>query len=238
MGRAAQAFGSRQRGGQGAFGERIVALATRLAEFSETPDGLTCTYLTPTHRAVAAQLRDWMTAAGMTVTIDAVGNVVGRYAAADPAAKTLIVGSHYDTVLNAGNYDGRLGILTGLVAVEQLNRTRPAAAVPSRRDRICRGGGRALFRRPISAAASSPDASTARVLMRRDAGGQTVADLIHKAGFDPDTLGVAGAAARRPAGLSRSAYRAGPGAAAAGLAGRGRHIDRRDNRATASRSPA
>src|SRR5581483_8666634 len=68
---------------EGAFGERIVALATRLAEFSETPDGLTCTYMTPSHRAVAARLREWMEAAGMATRIDGVGNVIGRYAAAD-----------------------------------------------------------------------------------------------------------------------------------------------------------
>src|SRR5438105_3983342 len=110
-------------GGEGAFGPRIIALAERLAQWSDTPDGLACTYMTAAHRAVAAELRELMRAAGMTAEIDGVGNVVGRYAAADPAAKTLIVASHYDTVLNAGKYDGRLGILAGLVAVEELNRS-------------------------------------------------------------------------------------------------------------------
>src|ERR1700694_5278945 len=94
--------------GQGAFGQRIVALAAHLAQWSESADGLTCTYLTPAHRAVAAELQDLMRSAGMTVRIDGVGNVIGHYAAADPAAdnpaaknpatKTLIVASHYDTV--------------------------------------------------------------------------------------------------------------------------------------------
>src|SRR5215208_3119549 len=93
-----------------AFGSRIMALADRLAEWSESSSGLTCTYLTPAHRAVAAQLREWMQAAGMNVETDAVGNVVGRYRTADPNAKTLIVGSHYDTVRNGGKYDGRLGL--------------------------------------------------------------------------------------------------------------------------------
>ena len=106
-----------------ALGKRIIALAERLAEWSETPDGLTCTYLTSVHRAVAGELRGMMQAAGMSATIDDVGNVVGRYPAADSAARTLIVASHYDTVINAGNYDGRLGILTGIVAVEQLHRS-------------------------------------------------------------------------------------------------------------------
>src|SRR3981189_1223455 len=99
-------------GERDAFGRRIIELAARLAQWSETPDGLTCTYLTPAHRAAADAVRELSRPAGRTVEIDGVGNVAGRYAAADPAAtKTLIVASHYDTVLNAGSYDGRLGIL-------------------------------------------------------------------------------------------------------------------------------
>jgi hydantoinase/carbamoylase family amidase len=57
----------------------------------------------------------------METRIDAVGNVVGRYPAADPAAKTLITGSHYDTVRNGGKYDGRLGILLPIAIVRHLH---------------------------------------------------------------------------------------------------------------------
>jgi hydantoinase/carbamoylase family amidase len=103
------------------FGARILDMAQRLAQWSDSSDGLTCTYLSPAHRTVSLQLRDWMRTAGLKADIDAVGNVVGRRASADPAAKTLIVGSHYDTVANAGKFDGRLGILTGLVVAEHLN---------------------------------------------------------------------------------------------------------------------
>ena len=63
-----------------------------------------------------------MQAAGLDASIDAVGNVIGRYRSADPNAKTLIVGSHYDTVRDAGKYDGRLGIVTALVVAEELSR--------------------------------------------------------------------------------------------------------------------
>src|SRR5262249_28451911 len=105
------------------FGPRIIDLADRLALHSDLPDGLSCTYLTPAHRTAAKELAQWMQAAGMSVEIDGVANVVGRYPAAGRADKTLIIGSHYDTVNNAGRYDGRLGILTGLVVLEHLNRT-------------------------------------------------------------------------------------------------------------------
>src|SRR5262249_45141644 len=101
------------------FGTRIVDMARRLAQFSESVDGLTCTFFSPAHKATATQLRAWMHAAGLRAEIDAIGNVVGRYPS--PAgAKALIVGSHYDTVINGGIFDGRLGILTALVVAEHL----------------------------------------------------------------------------------------------------------------------
>ena len=105
------------------YGTRILDLAGQLAQWTELPEGLMCTYYSPAHKAAAAQLRDWMQAAGLHVAIDAVGNVIGRYPSADPGAKTLIVGSHYDTVADAGQFDGRLGILTGIVVAEQLQKT-------------------------------------------------------------------------------------------------------------------
>jgi len=106
----------------GEFGARILHLVHRLAHWSELPEGLKCTYFSPEHKAVAAQLRDWLLSAGLEATIDGVGNVIGRYPSDTYAAKTLVVGSHYDTVANAGKFDGRLGILTALVVAEYLNR--------------------------------------------------------------------------------------------------------------------
>ena len=107
----------------GTFGARILELADRLATHSDLPGALSCTYLTPAHRASAKELAQWMQAAGMMVSIDGVGNVVGRYQAAQATDRSLIVGSHYDTVVDAGKYDGRLGILTGIVVIDHLNRS-------------------------------------------------------------------------------------------------------------------
>ncbi len=84
---------------------------------------LTVTYLTDAHRACAAQIAGWMRETGFdTVRIDAVGNVVGRYEAATPDARTLLTGSHYDTVRNGGKYDGRLGIFVPMACVRELKR--------------------------------------------------------------------------------------------------------------------
>src|ERR1700730_2676807 len=93
----------------GAFGKRIMELAERLAQWAEIPDGLTWTYLSPAHRSVGAGIRNSTRQAVLITEINAVATVAGRYAAADPAAPTLIVASPYDTVRNAGKYDGRLG---------------------------------------------------------------------------------------------------------------------------------
>jgi len=107
-------------GVQHLFGAQVMDWAEQLGALSDCEDNLTCAYLTPAHRRTAAQLRDWMLEAGMDAHIDAVGNVVGRYAAAQPHAKTLLTGSHYDTVRNGGKYDGRLGILLPIALVRRL----------------------------------------------------------------------------------------------------------------------
>ncbi len=85
---------------------------------------LTVTYLTDAHRACAQRLSHWMREdCGFDdVSIDAVGNVVGIYHGSDPKAKRLLTGSHFDTVRNAGKYDGRLGILVPMACVRELHR--------------------------------------------------------------------------------------------------------------------
>jgi allantoate deiminase/N-carbamoyl-L-amino-acid hydrolase len=103
------------------LGNRILSMAERLARFSEHSDSLVCSYLTPAHIATAALIRDWMLAAGLQVDVDAVGNVIGRWSAeTDGPVSTLLTGSHYDTVVDAGRFDGRLGILLPITAASQM----------------------------------------------------------------------------------------------------------------------
>ena len=85
---------------------------------------LTVTYLTDAHRACAAQIKAQMLDCGFDdVSLDAVGNVVGKYRAAGSAEdRTLLTGSHYDTVRNGGKYDGRLGIYVPMACVRALKR--------------------------------------------------------------------------------------------------------------------
>ncbi|NHZ39889.1 allantoate amidohydrolase [Massilia aquatica] len=103
------------------FGPTIMQWAEIIGAWSEADDGLTCSYMTHVHQRTAAQLAEWMREAGMETHIDAVGNVVGRYLSHDPEAKTLMTGSHYDTVRDGGKYDGRLGILLPIAVVRHLH---------------------------------------------------------------------------------------------------------------------
>ncbi len=84
---------------------------------------LTVTYLTDAHRKCARTIELGMQACGFDeVKIDAVGNVIGIYKSNKAHAKTLMTGSHYDTVRNGGKYDGRLGIFVPMACVRQFAR--------------------------------------------------------------------------------------------------------------------
>lgn len=100
---------------------RVMARCDALAQISESPDGLTRVYLSPEHLQANALVGEWMRAAGMCVWQDAVGNICGRYEGAETGAQALLLGSHLDTVRNAGRYDGMLGVLSAIEIVSWLH---------------------------------------------------------------------------------------------------------------------
>ena len=104
------------------LGEKIVARIDALASISERPDAITRIFLTPQHRAAAEILMAWMREAGMTAHLDAIGNVCGRYEGTAVGGPCLMLGSHYDTVRDAGRWDGPLGIVTAIACVADLHR--------------------------------------------------------------------------------------------------------------------
>src|SRR5690349_3293220 len=105
-------------------GIRVMARLDELATCSAEPDALTRLYLTPEHRQAADKVAGWMREAGMEVHLDDAGTVIGRYAGATPDAPVLILGSHIDTVRNAGRYDGNLGVVIAIEAVAALHAAR------------------------------------------------------------------------------------------------------------------
>jgi allantoate deiminase/N-carbamoyl-L-amino-acid hydrolase len=172
------------------LGTRILSMAEHLARFTESDSGLTCSYLTPTHRATAAQIRDWMLAAGLQVTIDAVGNVIGRWNAAGSQVRTLLTGSHYDTVVNAGKYDGRLGILLPIAVVAQLRRQ--GIRLPYDLTVIAFAEEEGVrFKSTFLGSSAVAGRFDPAVLDTMDATGVTLRDAMVSAGLDPNRIGQA-----------------------------------------------
>ncbi len=104
------------------LGQEIVRRIDALSAISETPDHLTRIFLTPEHRAAADLLLSWMREAGMRTHLDAIGNVCGRYEGDRPGLPCLMLGSHYDTVRDAGKWDGPLGLITAISCVGAMHK--------------------------------------------------------------------------------------------------------------------
>ncbi|MFL5335731.1 MAG: allantoate amidohydrolase [Geminicoccaceae bacterium] len=104
-----------------ALGANVMAHLHELARCTSEPGRLTRLYLTPAHKGAIRMVQGWMEEAGMTVEVDAAANVVGRYPGRSPELPALLVGSHIDTVRDAGHYDGNLGVVAAIEAVAALN---------------------------------------------------------------------------------------------------------------------
>ncbi|MDO8826877.1 allantoate amidohydrolase [Methylophaga sp.] len=104
--------------------KRLLERCDQLAQISALESGILRAYLTPEHKQANRLVAQWMQQAGMTSWSDPAGNIWGRYASASPDAKTLVIGSHLDTVPNAGRYDGIFGVLAGIELVDSLNTKR------------------------------------------------------------------------------------------------------------------
>ncbi len=164
------------------LGAAIIAMAEDLACLSEDRDALTCSYLTPTHRATAARIRDFLMAAGLATHIDAVGNVVGVLeGGANP--RRVLTGSHYDTVINAGKYDGRLGILLPIVVAGALRRAGQKLPYPLEIIAFAEEEG-VRFKSTFFGSRAVAGRFDLSDLDGVDAGGSTLSDAIRAAGHD------------------------------------------------------
>ena len=178
--------------GRGAspLGEEIVGRINRLAEISEAPDNLTRVFLTPEHRAAADLIMAWMREAGMSAHLDAIGNVCGRYEGERPGLPCLMLGSHYDTVRDAGRWDGPLGVLTAISCVADLNkrgRRFPFAieVVGFADEEGVRFASTLLGSRAVAGTFNE------RVLASKDSAGVSMREALVQFGLDPDDIGAA-----------------------------------------------
>ena len=177
------------------LGEEIVGRINQLAEISETPDNLTRIFLTPELRAAADLILTWMREAGMSAHLDAIGNVCGRYEGDRPGLPCLMLGSHYDTVRDAGKWDGPLGVITAISCVADLNkrgRRLPfAIEVTSFADEEgVRFASTLLGSRAVAGTFNEG------VLTTKDGAGISMREALVQFGLDPDHIGAAARARR------------------------------------------
>jgi allantoate deiminase/N-carbamoyl-L-amino-acid hydrolase len=169
-------------------GPQIMAMHERLAAYSEDPANLTCSYLRPAHRLTAAAIRDWMLGAGLDTYVDAVGNVVGRWRSGNAGAKTLATGSHYDTVIDAGRYDGRLGILLPIACVVELRQR--GVALPFDLEIVAFADEEGVrFKSTLLGSSALAGSFDTRVLDNIDGDGVTMRSAMRDAGLDPAAIG-------------------------------------------------
>lgn len=107
---------------QGELGQVLIDRLDEAAQCSEPGPGVTRLFCSPEHRAVLPLISRWMEQAGLTPQLDAAGNLVGRCPRAQAGEKTFIMGSHQDSVIEGGKYDGMLGVALPLLALEALKR--------------------------------------------------------------------------------------------------------------------
>jgi allantoate deiminase len=165
--------------------EEVIARCRKLATFSEDPGGTRRTFLSPPMRDCHREVSSWMNALGMSVSVDAVGNLRGFYPGSSFAAPRILIGSHLDTVPNAGAFDGLLGVVLAISAVKSLHGTKLPLAIEvigfSEEEGVRFGvpfiGSRALVGRMDE-----------ELLGRKDERGISVRQAIQDFGLNPDDI--------------------------------------------------
>ncbi len=161
--------------------QQVIARCNALAKFSEDADSLRRTFLSAPMRACHAAIADWLKPLNIPTTIDAVGNLRAFYPGADPAAPRLLIGSHLDTVPNAGVYDGMLGVVLAVALLEELGGKRLPFGIEiigfSEEEGV-------RFGVPFIGSRALVGKLDEELLARRDAKGITVREAIRQFGLD------------------------------------------------------
>ena len=168
----------------------VLARCQALARFSEDTDSLRRTFLSPPLRDCHQAISAWLKPLNVSTTIDAAGNLRGLYTATTTATPRLLIGSHLDTVPNAGVYDGPLGIVLGVALLEELqaqNLHLPFAVelVAFSEEEGVR------FSAPFLGSRALIGTLDENLLNRRDANGISVREAIQNFGLDPGQLPAA-----------------------------------------------
>jgi allantoate deiminase len=172
------------------LGEQIVARINELGAISETPEHLARIFLTTEHRAAADLILGWMRSAGMQTHVDAIGNVCGRYEGEQPGLPCLMLGSHYDTVRDAGKWDGPLGLITAISCVADLNRRAKRMPFAIEVTGFADEEG-VRFASTLLGSRAVAGTFVESVLNVKDDAGISMRDALSAFGLDPDHIGAA-----------------------------------------------
>ncbi|MGO9322999.1 MAG: allantoate amidohydrolase [Terracidiphilus sp.] len=167
---------------------RAISECKRIAQMSEEPDRITRRFLTSPVHDVHSLLRGRMESLGMAVHLDAAGNLRGLWKPPSAPAERLILGSHIDTVPNAGAYDGVLGIVLALEWTElaqELNLPLAIEVIAFSEEEGVRFGVPFVGSRAVAGRFDHA------LLALKDADGVTLADAIREFGLDPSQIGAA-----------------------------------------------
>ena len=172
------------------LGDDIVRRINALAAISETSHDLTRIFLTPEHRAAADLIMTWMAEAGMDAHLDAIGNVRGRYEGERSGLPCLMLGSHYDTVRDAGKWDGPLGLITAISCVAELNRR--GRRLPFAIEVIGFADEEGVrFASTLLGSRAVAGTFNEHVLTSKDGAGISMREALARFGLDPDHIGAA-----------------------------------------------
>jgi allantoate deiminase len=169
----------------GTLTEEVLLRCDLLGAISEESGRLTRTFLRPAAHAVQNHMTEWMREAGLSTRVDAVGNVIGRTDAVGRHRGVFVVGSHVDTVPDAGKYDGVLGVLLGIAAAKALNGRQFQRAL----DVVAFSEEEGIrFRTPYLGSRAVCGTLSDDLLARKDADGLTVTDAIRNYGLRPEEV--------------------------------------------------
>ena len=172
------------------LGDEIVGRINQLGTISETPEHLARVFLSPEHRIAADLILSWMREAGMNARLDAIGNVCGRYEGERPGLPCLMLGSHYDTVRDAGKWDGPLGVITAIACVADLNKR--AKRLPFAIEIVGFADEEGVrFASTLLGSRAVAGTFVESVLGGKDRAGITMRDAMIAFGLDPDHVGAA-----------------------------------------------
>jgi hydantoinase/carbamoylase family amidase len=168
---------------------RLHAAIAELATFNDDPaaGGITREVYTPTYARALERVIAWMGEAGLETRLDAVGNLYGSWAGTDPGAARVLTGSHVDTTLNAGAYDGVLGVLG---AIEAIHLLRADGFTPRRTIEVIAWAGEEprFGTGCVGSRCAAGDLSRSDLDRLVDRDGVSMAAALREAGFDPDAL--------------------------------------------------